>query len=185
MTAITARPTDLELVHRVRQGENAALGELWNRYQGWAHQVARSATTRFDAEDIVQEAFAKVLTALANGSGPTEGFGTYLATAIRSVAVSWGVRDARFAFVPLADDTALGAYEFEVADLGDLEQPFRSLPERWQRILVLTSLHDVPVGVVADELGMTTGAVSALALRARKGLRAALLTMREDLVLVA
>lgn len=185
MTAITARASDLELVHRVREGDNAALGELWSRYQGWAHHVARSTTARFDSQDVVQEAFTKVLTALTNGHGPAQGFGAYLATAIRNVATTWGLREARLTLVPLEDDCALGAYEFEVADLGDLEQPFRSLPERWQRVLVLTCLNELPVGVVAEEMGMTAGAVSALALRARKGLREALLAEREDQLLAA
>jgi len=38
---------------------------------------------------------------------------------------------------------------------------------------------------VAEEMGMTAGAVSALALRARKGLREALVAAREGLVLAA
>ena len=185
MAAITARPTDLELVDRVREGDNAALGELWNRYQGWAHRVARSTTTRFDSQDIVQEAFTKVLIALTNGKGPTRGFGNYLAVAVRTVAATWGVREARLALVPLEDVSDIGSHEFEVADLGDLEQPFRSLPERWRRVLVLTCLYELPVGVVAEEMGMTAGAVSALALRARKGLREALVAAREGLVLAA
>jgi RNA polymerase sigma factor (sigma-70 family) len=180
MTAIAARTTDLELVHRVREGDNTALGELWNRYQGWAHRVARGTTTRFDSQDIVQEAFTKVLIALTNGKGPTRGFGTYLAVAVRTVAATWGVREARLALVPLEDDSALGSHEFEVADLGDLEQPFRSLPERWRRVVVLTCLYELPAGLVAEEMGMTAGAVSALALRARRGLREALVTARED-----
>ena len=185
MPATAVRPTDLELLHRVRQGDHAVLGELWSRYQGWAHHVARSTTSRYGAEDIVQEAFTKVLTALRNGNGPTEGFAHYLRTAIRNVAATWGARDARMTVVPLGDETSLGAYEFEVTDLGELEQPFRTLPERWQRILLLTCVHDLPLSVAADILGMTPGAASALAARARTGLRAALADAGDNLALAA
>ncbi|WP_431246268.1 RNA polymerase sigma factor [Leifsonia xyli] len=90
MTATAVRPTDLELLQRVRLGDRAAFGELWNRYQGWAHHLARTTTHRFDPEDIVQEAFAKVLRSLRNGNGPTEGFAQYLRIAVRTVASSWG-----------------------------------------------------------------------------------------------
>src|SRR3954453_4841992 len=135
MTANAVRVTDLELLQRVRQGEHAVFGELWDRYQVWAHHMARATTSRFDAEDIVQEAFAKVFAALRNGNRPPQGFAPYLRTAIRNVAATWGAREARLRLVPLTDDTAAGACGFEVRDLGDLERPFRRLPERWQRIL--------------------------------------------------
>ena len=170
-TTTASRPTDLELLERVRRGERAPFGELWRRYEGWAHHVARSITGRYDAEDIVQEAFAKVLTSLRNGNGPTEGFANYLRTALRNVAATWGGRDARATIVPLTEHTPVGAFEFEVTDLGDLEQPFRSLPERWQTVLRLTCLQGLPLAEVAERMGMTVGAATALAARARKGLR--------------
>lgn len=185
MTATAVRPTDLELLHRVRQGDHAVFGELWDRYQGWAHHVARSTTSRYDSEDIVQEAFAKVLAALRNGNGPTEGFAHYLRTAIRNVAATWGARDARLTVVPLADNTDAGAYEFEVADLGDLEGPFRALPVRWQRILLLTCVHDLPLSTVAEAMGLTPNAAAALASRARKGLRMAMAEAYGEIALAA
>jgi RNA polymerase sigma-70 factor (ECF subfamily) len=174
MTADAIRPTDLQLLERVRQGERQLLGDLWTRYQGWAHHVARSVTDRHDAEDIVQEAFTKTLTSLRNGNGPAIGFAEYLRTAIRNVAVSWGSRDARSRMVPLDEDTAVGAYRFEVRDLGELERPFRSLPERWQRILILTVLQRLPLTTAGEVMGITPGAAAVLASRARNGLRAAL-----------
>ncbi|NUU06853.1 sigma-70 family RNA polymerase sigma factor [Leifsonia sp. C5G2] len=185
MTVDAARPTDLQLLDRVRGGDPAALGELWSRYQGWAHHVARCTTSRFDADDIVQEAFAKVLTSLRNGNGPTEGFAHYLRTAIRNVAATWGARAARATLVPLPDDSALGSYRFEVSDLGDLERPFRSLPERWQHVLVLTVLQQLPLETVSRLLGVSLGGATALAARARAGLRAALATHGEELALAA
>ncbi|WP_285114557.1 sigma-70 family RNA polymerase sigma factor [Leifsonia sp. fls2-241-R2A-40a] len=184
-TANNVRPTDLELLERVRQGEHAVFGELWHRYQGWAHHVARSTTSRYDAQDIVQEAFAKVLSSLRNGNGPMLGFAHYLRTAIRNVAATWGARDSRATVVPFNEDTAVGSYEFEVTDLGELEKPFRSLPARWQRVLILTSLQDLPMAAVAADLGMTVGAATALAARARRGLRLALARNCDEFVLAA
>ncbi|MDR6611735.1 sigma-70 family RNA polymerase sigma factor [Leifsonia sp. 1010] len=186
MPPTAVRPTDLELLHRVRRGEHAVFAELWTRYESWAHHVARRTTSRYDAEDIVQEAFTKVLAALRNGNGPTEGFAHYLRTAIRNVAATWGARDARMPLVPLGEEAHLPVYEFEVVDLGELEQPFRSLPERWRRILLLTCVHELPLSVAAEVLGMTPGAAAALAARARTGLRMAVTGVDgEDLTLAA
>lgn len=185
MTATASRATDVELLDRMRAGDPAALGELWTRYQGWAHHVARRTTSRFDPDDIVQEAFAKVLTSLRNGKGPTEGFAHYLRTAIRNVAATWGARETRATLVPLPDDGAAGSYRFEVNDLGDLERPFRSLPERWQQVLVLTVLQQLPLATVSQLLGVTLAGATALAARARAGLRAALARHGEELVLAA
>jgi len=185
MTVSATRPTDLDLLERVRAGDPASFGELWSRYQGWAHHVARCTTTRFDAADIVQEAFAKVLTSLRNGKGPTEGFAHYLRTAIRSIAATWGAREARVTLVPLPEDTTAGSYRFEVTDLGDLERPFRSLPARWQQVLVLTVLHQLPLATVSQVLGVTPAGAAALAARARAGLRSALASHGEDLALAA
>ncbi|MGO4533860.1 sigma-70 family RNA polymerase sigma factor [Leifsonia sp. 2MCAF36] len=180
MTATASRPTDRELLDLVRDGGHAHFGELWNRYEGWAHHIARRTTGRYDAEDIVQEAFAKVFAALRNGNGPRDGFAHYLQTAIRNVAATWGARDSRATMVPLIAETAIGCYEFEVCDLGELEQPFRRLPERWQRILHLTCLQDLPMATAAKTMGVTVAAATALAARARRGLRASLGATRDD-----
>ena len=185
MTEPAVRATDLELVSKVREGHTASFGELWHRYQGWAHHIARTTTGRYDAEDIVQEAFAKVLRSLRNGHGPREGFAHYLRTAVRSVAATWGGRDCRVTTVPLTEDSAVGSYAFEVVDLGDLEQPFRQLPARWQRILHLSALQGLPMAEVAESMGLTVGAATALAARARGGLRQALAAVRHDLELAA
>jgi len=179
------RPTDLELLDRARAGDPSSAAELWHRYQGWAHHVARRTTSRFDPEDLVQESFAKVLTSLRNGNGPTQGFAHYLRTTIRNVAATWGAREGRATLVPLPDDLEAGSYRFEVSDLGDLERPFRSLPLRWQQVLVLTVVQQLPLATVSELLGVTLAGATALAARARAGLRAALLEHREELVLAA
>ncbi|RDV46023.1 sigma-70 family RNA polymerase sigma factor [Leifsonia sp. ku-ls] len=185
MTASANRPTDLELLDRVRAGDLSAFGTLWARYEGWALHVARRTTSRFDADDIVQEASAKILTSLRNGKGPVEGFAHYLRTAIRNVAATWGAREARTTLVPLPEDGSAGSYRFEVNDLGDLERPFRSLPERWQQVLVLTVLQQLPVATVSRLMGVTPAGATALAARARAGLRAALVSDGEELALAA
>ncbi|MFP3686343.1 hypothetical protein SB847_21820, partial [Bacillus sp. SIMBA_026] len=48
---------------------------------------------------------------------------------------------------------------------------FRSLPERWQAVLWYLDVERMKPAAVAPILGLSPNAVSALALRAREGLR--------------
>jgi hypothetical protein len=52
---------------------------------------------------------------------------------------------------------------------------FESLPARWQEVLWRTEIEEETPGQVAARLGMTPNGVSALAYRAREGLRQAYL----------
>ena len=55
-------PTDGELVHRARRGDEIALSQLVERYQRAAYAVALSVTGRHeDAEDAAQESFLMAL----------------------------------------------------------------------------------------------------------------------------
>src|SRR4051794_33955277 len=80
-------PTDAELLDAVRSGDSAAYGQLYTRHmaaaQSLAHQLVRGPT---DADDVVAEAFARVLDLLHRGGGPVDGFRPYLLTAVRRVA---------------------------------------------------------------------------------------------------
>ena len=72
-------PSDAELISRVRGGDVAAYGELFCRHvQDAANRLARQLVRGPDADDLVSEAFAKVLSASSRAvaaptwrSGPT------------------------------------------------------------------------------------------------------------------
>jgi hypothetical protein len=69
-------------------------------------------------------------------------------------------------------DTAVEGFEN-----GAAARAFASLPERWQAVLWHTEVEDQKPAEVAVLLGMSANSVSALAYRAREGLRQAFLTM--------
>src|SRR3546814_2458099 len=52
--------------------------------------VARSITSTFDADDLVQEAFSRIFQSVRRGGGPTGSFRAYLFTSIRNTAADWG-----------------------------------------------------------------------------------------------
>ena len=78
---------DAELISAVRGGDVHAYGELFARHVEPARRLARGLVSAGDADDLVSEAFAKVLTVLQRGGGPDLAFRAYLLTAVRRLQV--------------------------------------------------------------------------------------------------
>jgi RNA polymerase sigma factor (sigma-70 family) len=174
-------PADAELISAVRGGDSDAYGVLFDRHVAAARRLARQLVPPADAEDLVSEAFAKVLSLLQRGAGPDLAFRAYLLTAVRRLHVDRIRASARVQ--PTDDlepfdpgvpfrDTAVEGFENAAA-----ARAFASLPERWQAVLWHTEVEGQKPADVAVLLGMSANSVSALAYRAREGLRQAFLTM--------
>ncbi|WP_433007706.1 sigma-70 family RNA polymerase sigma factor [Kribbella sp. CA-294648] len=173
-------PSDAELIARVRAGDLEAYGELFARHHHAAERMARQLVPANDADDLAGDAFAKVLDALRNGGGPDISFRAYLLTTVRRVHVD-RIRSGRK--VQTTDDIA--AYEREPQGFDDptvtgfesgaAAKAFASLPERWQAVLWHTEVEGEKPAAIAPLLGLTANGVSALAYRAREGLRQAYL----------
>ena len=174
-------PGDAELISAVRGGDVDAYGELFSRHVDAARRLARQLVSAGDADDLVSEAFAKVLSVLQRGGGPDLAFRAYLLTAVRRLHVDkiratsrLHTTDDLTPFDPGVPfrDTAVEGFENAAA-----ARAFASLPERWQTVLWHTEVEGQKPAEVAPLLGMTANSVAALAYRAREGLRQAFLTM--------
>ncbi len=174
-------PSDAELISRVRGGDVAAYGDLFSRHKDAAGRLARQLVRGPDSDDLVSEAFAKVLHVLQGGGGPDVAFRAYLLTAVRRLHVDRvrsGQRlqttDDMTPFDPGVpfQDTAVAGFES-----GAAAKAFASLPERWQLVLWHLEVEGQKPADIAPLLGMSANSVSALAYRAREGLRQAFLTM--------
>ncbi|WP_309106071.1 sigma-70 family RNA polymerase sigma factor [Arthrobacter sp.] len=172
--------SEARLIMGVRSGEPAAMAQLYERHRVQGLQFARSLlNSSEDAEDILHEAFTKAVSAIRNGFGPTDTFGPYLSTCVRSVVNSlWTKRaqestsclshlDAEAVEDP-ALETILSVFEHE-----NIAAAMRSLPERWRTVLWHAEVMGEPPRNIAPLLGIEPNAVSALLIRARAGLRAA------------
>lgn len=170
---------DEQLQEMSRDGDRNAYGELWRRH--WA--AGRAVATRFaqiaDPDDIVQEAFALIYSALSRDKGPQGAFRPYLYRTVRNVAVSWS-RKAQADPVGGAQDLDLLDAAPVVEDDGPLtlvgsatHTAFVSLPDRWRTVLWYTAVEGMPPREAAPLLGLSANGVSALAARAREGLRVA------------
>jgi RNA polymerase sigma factor (sigma-70 family) len=123
--------------------------------------------------------------ALQAGRGPDSAFRAYLLTALRRTAYDKTRRDRRIELhedlgevngvkpewvsVPFTD-TAVAGLERSLA-----ARAFARLPERWQAVLWHTEVEGRSPAEVASVLGLTPNGVSALAYRAREGLKRAYL----------
>ena len=68
-------PSDAELIDAVRKGTLSAYGELYERHRSAAYNLARQLSrSQAQADDLVSDAFAKVLETLKTGRGPDSAF---------------------------------------------------------------------------------------------------------------
>lgn len=172
--------SDAELILDVRGGDLEAYGALYTRHVPAARAVARQyVRSSADADDLVSEAFHRVLDVLQHGGGPDATFRAYLLTVVRRLAadLARGVKRTR----PTSDDgtfeAALGLVDptdvatFEGFEHSVVKNAYQALPERWQAVLWYTEIEGRAPAEVAPILGLTPNGVSALAYRAREGLR--------------
>ena len=172
-------PTDAELIAAVRGGAAAAFGELYARHAGPARRLAAVlARDRADAEDLVADAFTKVLATLRAGRGPDTAFRAYLLTTLRHARydrAQWERRVeltadlTRYERRPL--DGGQGAEALAHLERSYAVRAFRRLPERWRRVLWHTEVDGEKPAQIAPRLGLSANAVAALAYRARERLR--------------
>lgn len=171
---------DEQLLEAVRAGDESSYGVLYERHRSTALNVARMHTRNLhDAEDLVSEAFAKILAVIRNGGGPQKFMRSYLVTTIGRLAVDHATASGRMR--PVGEDDELDQSEdFDDVVVKQCESitvaaAYASLPERWQAVLWHTEVDGMKPQAVAGLLGMSPNAVSALSKRAREGLQSAYL----------
>ena len=153
---------DAELLAAVREGNDAAFGELYRRHVGAGRAAARSLTrSTADADDAVAEAFARVLAVMRRGGGPEVAMRPYLMTVVRNVCFDRaGSRDRE----TLPGETEVVAAldelptSYQSADLDHfaeanlVSRAFASLSDRWKHVLWQTDIEGRTPRELADEL---------------------------------
>jgi RNA polymerase sigma factor (sigma-70 family) len=180
----TEMSSDPELIAGVRAGDTAAFGVLYERHVEAARKVASMySNSATDVDDVVSEAFSRVLRALQRGDGPDLAFRAYLFTIVRRTGmdvINKGIRtrprddmetfESAIGYETGADEPTLDGFEH-----GMVADAFRSLPERWQAVLWYTEVEKKSPREIAPLLGLSANGVAALSYRAREALRQAYL----------
>ena len=166
--------------------------ELYLEHEPSARRLALSMVPADVADDIVAEAFARVLAALRSGGGPDHAFRAYLLTAVRHLAYDWHQARRRLTVVgdmdvqagdeaagpdPVSPQIACAAeVQAEARDEARLvTRAFGRLPARWRAVLWQLEVEGKTPAAVAPMFGLSANGVSVLAMRAREGLRQAYL----------
>ena len=164
------------LIAAVRAGNADAFGQLYQRHVCAARRLARALMpAQADADDLVAEAFTRVLATLRHGKGPAQAFRAYVLTTLRRACYDRSRRDRRLQFTgdltpyervePLVDTLVVEVERAYAA------RAFAKLPERWRLVLWHTEVEGATPAQLATLLGLSPGGVAALAYRAREGLR--------------
>jgi len=171
--------SDDSLIGLVKGGSADAFAVLFERYRHPAHRLAAYYSNSVDAKDIVAESFTQVYQQLRRGKGPETSFRAYLLTSVRREAgrrAKMRKRDTPTDDIATIDKSVPfgnGAVDGFERDL--IQKAFASLPQRWQKVLWHLDVDGRKPREVAPMLDMKPNSVSALAYRAREGLRKAYL----------
>lgn len=147
--------TETECIARARDGDGAAIRELYDRYSGRVYAVIRRlAGDDALAEDWAQEAWVRALRALPSFRGEAA-FGTWL----HRIAVNSALHGQRWRTRRVSNEIALPvgnvAAQREDAPVLriELERALARLPDGMREVLVL---HDVE-GYTHEEIGSALG----------------------------
>ena len=166
--------------------------ELYVEHAPVARRIALSMVPRDVADDIVAEAFTRVLGAIRAGGGPGIVFRAYLLTAVRNTANDWlrasrrttAIGDVEQDLEERAPEENMGVARLSRGPEAETEaraearlvaKAFGHLPTRWRAVLWQLEVEGKAPAAVAPMFGLSANGVSALAVRAREGLRQAYL----------
>ncbi len=169
---------DAELIDNTRAGDSAAYAELYRRHYQAGRAAAQALThNRSDTDDVISEAFARVLRASQSGGGPDVSFRPYLVAAVRNVFYDRLRCNRESPSDDMADEVNMSQLDLESDREDDAfaSVAFAALPVRWRRVLWHTEVEGRTVAEIGPLLGLAPNAVAALAYRAREGLRQAYL----------
>ena len=147
--------TDTECIARARDGDGAAIRELYDRYSGRVFAVVRRlAGEDALAEDWAQETWVRALRALPTFRGDAA-FGTWL----HRIAVNSALHGQRWRTRRVSNEIALPVANIAAAREEtpvlriELERALQRLPEGMRQVIVL---HDVE-GFTHEEIGTALG----------------------------
>ncbi|MFA6044110.1 MAG: RNA polymerase sigma factor [Phycisphaerales bacterium] len=187
MPVSLSKSTELDLIRRAAAGDRLASGELIRAHQTSLYGYILRMCGRTDvAEDVVQEAFVRVLTNL-DRFDPRFRFSTWLFTIGRRVflnmlekrrpssdsdhvADACAARDVR----PVSDDR-----QDQLIWRDSVQKALMSLGNEQREVVVLFHQHDWPIWLIAQHLAMPEGTVKSHLHRGRSKLREMLGTAAE------
>jgi RNA polymerase sigma-70 factor (ECF subfamily) len=168
-----------QAVLQAKQGDREALRYLYVRYAdhvyGYVSSIVRDD---YEAEDVTQHVFAKLMTKLEKYEPREVPFSAWIIRVARNVAVDH-IRQRRP--IPCEEVRELevhgGEDEAARTRVLDLRQALATLPEEQRQVVVMRHVVGLTPGEIAGRLGRTEPSIHGLHHRGRGALRTALTEM--------
>lgn len=190
--------TDQVLVQRATRGDEIAFSELVNRHYRRAMRVAYGLLKdRHDAEDVVQDAFARVHLRLKDFEG-TSAFYTWLYRIVVNLSIDTMRRRRRERRADVTSEAAREALRSaedlwprydsshpgetaERRELGErLRRAFGDLPEIHQAVILLRELEGFSYEEIAETLNIKKGTVMSRLFHARRSMQSRFLAVSSE-----
>jgi RNA polymerase sigma-70 factor, ECF subfamily len=168
-----------QAVSRAKAGDQEALRFLYVRYADNVYGYVRSIVhDHYEAEDVTQHVFAKLMTALPKYEAREVPFAAWILRVARNVALDHMRRRRAIPCdeVRELDDRRDDQGEAQETSL-TLREALDDLPEDQREVIVLRHLVGLSPGEIADRLGRTEPSIHGLHHRGRGALRSALRDM--------
>ncbi|MGD9691556.1 MAG: RNA polymerase sigma factor [Phycisphaerales bacterium] len=174
------RADEQRLIERAARGDRASAERLIREHQASVYAYIFRLCGRADlAEDVVQEAFVRVLTHL-DRFDPRFRFSTWLFTIAKRLYLN-----ARQKHRPVYDSDVVGGWggggdgpsesvaarEWQGAARCALDEALAELGEEQREVVVLFHQQSWPIALISDHLGIPEGTVKSHLHRSRKRLR--------------
>ena len=163
-----------QAVARAKEGDTSALHFLYVRFAddvcGYVRSIVRDP---HEAEDITQNVFAKLMTAILKYERREVPFAAWILRVARNVALDHvrARRQIPFEEVRTSDE---GHEQVGFERSQCLRDALWQLPEEQREVLVLRHIAGLTPGEIAERLGKTEGSIHGLHHRGRGALQAAL-----------
>ena len=163
--------TEKQLLDDVKDGSQAAMHRLYERYVGYAMAVAlRYVPLRDDAEDVVQESFVKLFSKIASFDFRGEGsLKAWLLRIVVNEAISMTRKQSRLTFVDeVPEEVPDEDPEVERVPPAELTRMIGELPEGYRLVLNMFVFEQRSHKEIAEQLGIKESSSASQYLRAKK-----------------
>ncbi len=149
------------VLDRAKDGDRAALGDIWERYQPLMLRYLRGCGSR-DAADVASSVWIEVAKGLKRFRGDAGDFRRWLLTIARRRHIDEIRRQSRRQQVPMTDEHAPVVHDRDVSDLDRALQMIRRLNDDQREAVLLRYLADMDVSEIAQVMGKSEGNVRVL-----------------------
>lgn len=162
--------TEKQLLFRIKNGERGAQRRLYERFAGYLMAVClRYLANREAAEDVLQDCFIKIFTAVNHFEYRGEGsLKAWMTRVVANESLSYLKRNERFSLSDeIPDEVEEEAPDIGIVPMELMQRLIEELPTGYRAVFNLYVFEQLSHKEIAEELGIKEKSSSSQFLRAR------------------